>query len=42
VGSDTEVPDDVAAEFSMAFCAHLILAGKPLGKAFQLARVEIL
>lgn len=42
VGSDIEVPDDIAAEFSTVFYTHLILARKPLGLAFHLARNHLL
>jgi len=42
VGSDIEVPDDIAAEFSTAFYTHFILARMPLGRAFHVARNHLL
>jgi hypothetical protein len=42
IGSDVEVPDDVAAEFSTAFYTYLILDRKPLGVAFHGARTRLL
>ena len=42
VGSDIEIPDDVAAEFSATFYARLVLARQPLGTAFLTARNHLL
>jgi hypothetical protein len=42
IGSDIEMPDDVAAEFSAAFYTRFIRWREPLGRAFHGARDQLL